>query len=122
MSNNQREERERVERENFTREIASMIQHANAEHFFGVDDAESISFWSKHGLWTYCGTCGKLMSLRLLPCFHNRPVIKPADNCPCQQMRYFTPNPNTLPDVLKGLLNSEIAALHPLTVHTGDYK
>lgn len=62
------------------------------------------------------------MSLRLLPCFHNRPVIKPADNCSCQQIRYFTPNPNTLPDVLKGLLNSEIAALHPLTVHTGDYK
>ena len=61
------------------------------------------------------------MSLCLLPGFNNRGVIKASNTCPCRNHRYFTPNPKAIPDFLKDLSISEIATLHPLTVHTGTY-
>ena len=57
----------------------------------------------------------------LLPGFNNRGVINASNACLCRNHRYFTPNPNAIPDFLKDLSISEIAALRPLTVHTGYY-
>ena len=51
----------------------------------------------------------------------NRPIVKGKTSCTCIQGRYFSPNADAIPNVLKNLSNSEICSLRPLTVHCGQY-
>ena len=73
------------------------------------------------GTTTHCLNCQKLLSVKLLSRWTNRPIVKGKTSCTCIQGRYFSPNPDAIPDVLKNLSNSEICSLRPLTVHCGQY-
>ena len=82
---------------------------------------KTLSFWVKHGSWTYCSHCYKLVTLRRLPRFKNKPITKPKNGCTCQECRYPTPTNDDIPNVLRNLSLPEICSLQPLTIHNGDY-
>ena len=97
------------------------IPHLNTEAHLGTVDVENLAFWAVHGSTTYCANCKKLLQLRLLSRWSNRPKVSPKGYCTCVKGRYFTPQPNQIPVVLRNLSHSEICNLRPLMVHTSQY-
>ena len=95
--------------------------YANAESYVGTEDAENLQFWAIHGSTTYCLNCQKLLPVKLLSRWTNRPIVKGKTSCTCIQGGYYSPNADGIPDVLKNLSNSEICSLRPLTVHCGQH-
>ena len=92
--------------------------HANAEPYVDTEDAENLQLWAMRG---YNNSLPQLPSVKFLSRWTNRPIVKGKTSCTCIQGRYFSPNPDAIPDVLKNLSNSEICSLRPLTVHCGQY-
>ena len=116
-----REERHRADMLQFAQDNGAAVPHPNAEAYLATVDAENLAFWAVHGSTTYCANCNKLLQLRLLSRWSNRPKVSAKGHCTCVEGRYFTPQPNEVPVVLRNLSNSEICSLRPLTVHTGQY-
>lgn len=120
-ANTERTQRREREQQDFQRTNVRQNQHPNAEQTLGRQDSENLEFWAKHGSWTYCSQCYKLIQLRLLPRFKNKPITKPKNGCTCQEGRYPTPTNDDIPNVLRNLSLAEICSLRPLTIHNGDY-
>jgi len=51
----------------------------------------------------------------------NTPVIKAVKTCTCKAKRYIVPRYKNIPKELRKLTLKQIVALHPLTIHCGDY-
>ena len=67
QANRDRTQRNEREEADFQRTHMQQHQHPNAEQTLGTQDAENLEFWVKHGSWTYCSLCYKLVTLSLLP-------------------------------------------------------
>ena len=100
---------------------ASTHAHLNVERYVATENAENLQFWVIHWSTTYCFNCQKLLPVKLLSRWMNRPIVKGKTSCTCIQGRYFSPNADAISHMLKNLSNSENCSLCPLTVHSGQY-
>ena len=57
----------------FPQDNGAAIPHPNAEAHVDIVDAENLAFLAVHGSTTYCANCKKLLQLRLLSRWSNRP-------------------------------------------------
>ena len=105
----------------FAQDNGAAIPHRNTEAHLGTVDAENLAFWAVHGSTTYCANYKKLLQLHLLSRWSNRPKVSPKGHCTCIEGRYFSPEANQIPVVLRSLSHSEICSLCPLMVHSGQY-
>ena len=103
----------------FTQDNGAAIPHPNAEAHLGTVDTENLAFWAVHGLTTYYANYNKLLQLCLLSRWSNRAKVSPKGHCTCVEGRYFSPEANQIPVVLRNLSHSEICSLRPLMVHSG---
>ena len=110
-----------TDKSNFNEVNATKQPSENAQQYIPSNDIANLTFWIEHASYTYCHT-KTILPVRLLPKFSKRPAVKGGSKtCPCKTKRYMEPKVSDIPEVLCGLMNSEICALRPLTTHNGEY-
>ena len=83
--------------------------------------AHDLFNWAVYKSWSYCDNCKLLHREKLLPSFKNS-KLKTVKSCPCKTARYHIPRAFEIPICLRSLTRTEVLALRPFTLHTGNYK
>ena len=98
------------------------VQQHQGESIIQTSEAEDLAFWATYQSWTFCATCGKLDSRKLLPPFRKRAPTSLFTACKCSCGTYKVPTTDDVPLVLRRLTIEDQRVLSPFVVHCGEYR
>ena len=98
------------------------IRRAGGSWMYSSDPiVDNTLHWIKDGAFIECQSCGSLVQQSL-----NEHVVskhefkKTTENCAtCSKSAYYVPQPEDIPDVLRGLTRAIVIALRPVELHCG---
>ena len=114
-----REQTLQNKRETFVTE--HRLQHADDASLINTEEAKNLAFWARFQSWTFCNTCGKLETRKLMPSFALKTGTCHDTACKCGNSTYCVPSVDNVPLVLRSLMPDDQRVLSPFEIHCGEY-
>ena len=84
--------------------------------------AEMLEAWCKYGSWSLCARCNSLSMRHLKEVDTKRVAKATTPNCTFCKKNQWIPQPEDVPEQLRGLDEEIVQALRPVTIDVGPYQ